>query len=729
MKKAIRIGAVLLVLSLLITLVAALTFDLNNDGKTNVWDLQLLLNQAGSAQDQAAALQEALGGQTDELHPVSPGVYEIWSSIGLYNMAATATEGNTYRLMADIDLNGAPWSPIPEFKGTLEGNSKTISNFTVKEAVPGSDGASLGFIAMLDHNGDGQSLVKDLNLKDVTLVVPEGQDVRYIGFIAGSNRGIVENCTTTGIVHDGRTNLSNNAYIGTLVGRNNNSSPAGKVISGTNLLTGTTGSSNEADQVTGLTSQVALDLATLEEDSKTRVIGIAGNTKDENIDTAMIWQDTSGSIAYKPLLEQQRRQTVVDEMYKMGTVEWTTSEILYYTSSAGAASTHSNAYIPGRTYIGLPYNNCSGGYVRFLSIMQDDLDDQGRYVTKTGLENGVEDENSVDTGFTTYAGNDCATAVAWAWYSIAPALISNHGAYILSTSSMTPNAYSTPKYGVLPVGNYQTIEPNLEAYPAAQDARNTRTVIALNGGAQAMAEYYAKATRGDTLIYKNTVLTSDGTWDSDGGHARLLAYDPMIVRNYKGVIDLDASYVITHEQGDGLYDCQDENGKYEQYNGYGVKQTSWRIDHKYTLNCLMTAEGYKASKAAGEIPGSGWGYIPITIETYTYEGDLRTPYYDAGYTDHPIVLPNSGWYFSNYMTVCGELTITDSIGTIVYQKTEYVAPDGKGNDYQKVYLEELFPDATNELTVGQTYKCTIRFLASNNVWTTKVNNKSFTFNG
>ena len=63
------------------------------------------------------------------------------------------------------------------------------------------------------------------------------------------------------------------------------------------------------------------------------------------------------------------------------------------------------------------------------------------------------------------------------------------------------------------------------------------------------------------------------------------------------------------------------------------------------------------------------------------------------------------------------------------QKTEYVALDGRGASYQKIHLEELFPDATNDLTAGQTYKCTIRFLASNNVWTTKVNNKSFTYNG
>ena len=724
MKKGIRIGAAILVLSLLVTLVAALSFDLNGDGRTNVWDLQLALNQNRSPEDRAAALTEALG-NPDELHPVAPGVYEIWTATGLYQMAATATEGNTYKLMADIDLGGAVWSPIPVFKGSLEGNGRTLSNFTVTQAVAGTDGGSMGFIALLDKG----SSVKSLNLQAVSVTVPEG-DVRYIGLIAGSNRGTVENCTTVGIFHDSRTTLANNAYFGTLVGRNNNSTPPGKVISGSNTLTATAGSSNETDEVTGLTSRVALDFAPLAEGSKKRVIGIAGNTKEENIDTAMLWQDTSGSIGYQSELEQSRRQTVVDEMYRQGTVQWTTSETLTYTSSAGATSTHSNIYIPGRTYTGLPYNNCGGSYDRFLSVMQPQTDGQGRYVTRTGLENGVEQEDRTDTGFTAYAGNDCSSAVGWAWAAIAPALPSNHGAHISATANMVPNSYNTPKFGMLPVGDYQLIPSDTETYTSAQDARNTRTIISLNGGGQGMAEFYAQASRGDALVYKNTTYNeATGSWESGGGHARLLAYDPMIIRDHAGAIDLDRSYVITHEQGDGLYDCQDENGKYEQYQGYGVKETSWRMDHKYTLSCLLTQEGYKASKAAGEVPGSGWGYVPVTIETFTYEGALRKPYYDDGYTDHPIVLPNSGWYYSNYLNICGEMTIIDGNSSTVYQKTEYVAPDGRGSDYQKLQLEVLFPDATENLTAGESYTVTIRFLSSTGVWTTKVNAKQFTYKG
>ena len=87
-----------------------------------------------------------------------------------------------------------------------------------------------------------------------------------------------------------------------------------------------------------------------------------------------------------PAYEQERRQAAVDEMYKQGTVQWTTSELLTYTTNGNKKSTHSNIYIPGVTYYGIPYNGVGGGYVRAMSIMQPEKDDQGRFVTKTGLQ-------------------------------------------------------------------------------------------------------------------------------------------------------------------------------------------------------------------------------------------------------------------------------------------------------------------------------------------------------
>ena len=137
MKKTrwIRGIALILALVLLVGVVGALSFDLNGDGKTNVWDLQLAFYQGKTQEEQAAALKEALGGNPDELKPNAEGVYEIYTSLGLYNMATMTNEGKeggkTFRLMNDIDMQGAAWPTVDTFAGTLEGNGHVISNLNI----------------------------------------------------------------------------------------------------------------------------------------------------------------------------------------------------------------------------------------------------------------------------------------------------------------------------------------------------------------------------------------------------------------------------------------------------------------------------------------------------------------------------------------------------------------------------------------------------------------------
>lgn len=730
-----KVLALVLCLVLLATTVSAsgYTLDLSGDGKVNVWDVQVAVNENKGAAHSEAILDDILGGG-DELHPNTDGVYEIYTIIGLNNMVKLANKGYRFKLMKDIDLGGADWAPIANFRGNFDGNLKTISNFKITKAVAGGDGASMGFFAVVDHNGkdaDGnnvQSVVKDLNLKNVTLTVPTAADanVCYIGLIAGSNRGRIENCTTEGLVTDRRTVLAATAYIGTIVGRNNNSNPAGVVASGTNTLTATAGSSNSADKVEGITSKLAMQFAELTypegtEEGKQykRNIGIAGYSKDANIDTGMIWQDVSNSFALKSETEQERRQAVVDEMYKMGTVQWTTSELLTYTVNGNKTATHSNIYIPGTTYYGIPYNSVGGGYERAMSIMQEEKDSQGRYVTVTGLENGTKTDADGSKGFIEMMGNDCSSAIGWAWAAVAPARLANAGVRVNSTPYMIPNDYNTERYGMYASGGYQTITTTFpeNKYPA--DAGDTQSIIALNGGAQGMAEYYAKAGRGDALMCVEYTQNADGTWTKGTGHARMLAYEPVIIRNYKGVIDLTTSYAITHEQGDGLFDNRNASGKYNTQDGYNIKQTSWRIDYKYPLDVLLTEEAYNAANKAaysyGKQPGCGWGYVPVTIAAFTHEGELRDPYCNDGYTSednyHPVILPNSGWNYTNWMIASATMTITDTEGNTVYSKTGY--PEGRTYATEIVKLDVLFPDAADNLTAGQTYFCTLEVLAGN----------------
>ena len=120
-----RILSALLVLCLVGSASAVnLLFDLNSDGKTDIADLQQV-----SAEDKEAALDEALGGG-DELHKNADGKWEIWSSLGLYNMAKLAQSGDTFVLMQDIDMDGKPWQSVENFNGTLEGNRHTACQIT-----------------------------------------------------------------------------------------------------------------------------------------------------------------------------------------------------------------------------------------------------------------------------------------------------------------------------------------------------------------------------------------------------------------------------------------------------------------------------------------------------------------------------------------------------------------------------------------------------------------------
>ena len=56
-----RILALCLAFVCLVSLVSALSFDLNDDERTDVWDLQLAVNQ-GKTEYYEDALAEALGG-------------------------------------------------------------------------------------------------------------------------------------------------------------------------------------------------------------------------------------------------------------------------------------------------------------------------------------------------------------------------------------------------------------------------------------------------------------------------------------------------------------------------------------------------------------------------------------------------------------------------------------------------------------------------------------------
>ena len=209
-KRSVRITAIVLAAVLLLSIVAsaALNYDLNGDGKTNIWDLQLALNDGASKEDQDAALKEALGAG-DELHKNAEGQWEIWTSLGLYNMAKNAQAGDTFVLMQDIDMAGALWTPIENFNGNLIASEKyTVSNMKIAQSVNGN----LGFFASIAEGGN----VYRLNLADMNVIADK--NTTSIGLVAGTCAGTVDACTAIGFVTDDRAQLPEDLKVGGLVG-------------------------------------------------------------------------------------------------------------------------------------------------------------------------------------------------------------------------------------------------------------------------------------------------------------------------------------------------------------------------------------------------------------------------------------------------------------------------------------------------------------------------------
>ena len=197
----------LAIVLLISTVAAALSFDLNSDGKTNVWDLQLALSQGKTAEEQAEAVREALGGG-DELHKNAEGQWEIWSTTGLYNMAKHAQSGDTFVLMQDIDMAGAVWQPIADFNGTFLANQHQISNMKITQDVNGA----MGFFANIAKGGT----VYRLNLSGMNMIA--SQNATAIGLVAGTCAGKVDACTAIGFLTDARETLPADLKVGGLVG-------------------------------------------------------------------------------------------------------------------------------------------------------------------------------------------------------------------------------------------------------------------------------------------------------------------------------------------------------------------------------------------------------------------------------------------------------------------------------------------------------------------------------
>ncbi|KAA6334028.1 hypothetical protein EZS27_017615, partial [termite gut metagenome] len=133
---------------------------------------------------------------TAECYNSTTQAYEIWLPLqlnGIRNLSG-GTSLRKFTIMQNISLvEFQEWTPIPEFRGTLEGNNKQITNLTIKAPYTGEYGligCNHGFINNLTVSGTIKIFILDDN----------SQDYLYIGLLAGVNRGYIDSCKSNSIV-------------------------------------------------------------------------------------------------------------------------------------------------------------------------------------------------------------------------------------------------------------------------------------------------------------------------------------------------------------------------------------------------------------------------------------------------------------------------------------------------------------------------------------------------
>lgn len=643
MKKNIwgKVLSLALCLVLLATTVSAsgYTLDLSGDGKVNVWDIQVAVNEEKPVEHQTAILEGILG-NPDELHPNAEGIYEIWSATGLYNMASLSAKGHTFKLMADIDLKGANWLPVEKFRGIFDGQGYTISNVNITQC---GEGTFQGFFATVDYDANRvQSVVKNLNLYNVRVVAAEKAE--YIGLFAGQIRGIVQDCTVTGFVTDSRTNLTKPVYIGTMAGRINNSNPDGVLKytkDFTNFLpvsSGAVGAPVAGDSVDGITTKMGMDFAPLAEGSKTRTFGLYGAVPsaesliDETGKVTWNWQDITNSTEYAPKELQERRKIAAQYMYDMGTVYWTPSQnMMIINYKAGAGDRTSTKYSTTKLYRGIPYNHGSSSLDRFnywvnnpalptdAFYITDDtvvqqfndallnntyymLDGRKTLTTITGdtgwkwtnpVNNYMPSDWTVEptvpsvtgtylTGFGRYIGNDCSSAAAWAWRNISAVSNDSQGC---ARPNNTNNMFPSPRYmykgtsdftGIVPVNGLTFADPKV----TNSSGQLVNTTSSLDYAKVINAEYDADPNKFLEAYTHASMADCLMGYKSAGGHTLMLMGDAVTIRNKTGKILPDVSYVVTTEQGGGgSSGTRESDGK--------AWTSSWSVNRKRSFATLL----------------------------------------------------------------------------------------------------------------------------------------------
>lgn len=627
---------------------------------------------AGSAEPALdPASPEAMYGHIDQTKKLD-GVYKIWNAEGVQNMLANP--GESFELLCNVDMGGAEIAPIAEFTGTIKGGNFTISNFTVK----GGNEESFGFI------GVNKGKVRNFLIDQVTFI--PGENAKNIGSLVGDNQAEVQRCTVGGTLNVEKaaaepnigalagisTGTLSNTVVNvdlnvTVPGKANVGGIAGTITGGTTEFIESGGkldvtdcAEKSAGLFTGNASEAVMKNCAFLGASNTLdgklFTNFTGNADDDELVVAekALWRDNYR----EPLTEGQNRlrDLVVEEMNKMGTVEWHLHENLNHACTCQLSVCH-GVYNTTYTYYGIPYNHKGGS----LERMKYALDE------KDYIKDWLYGMDPYD-GFDLYIGNDCSTALAHAWWRVSNTTDFSRVTYQIPALFNASNF----KSGCIAVGTGWWEDVTLTGGNDWTD-----DYITVNGE-QKMMEAYAQMRKGDGYAY---IIEA-------GGHTRMAVEDPVVVRDQQGLIDSTHSYVITTEQGSPTID--------ELAQTY----STWKVNFKYSFGSLL----------------ADWA-VPMTCEELL-TGEMEPSECTLLDSVDGMAGIYTGRVKSNYFLDSVNVTMVNSKGEEVMNHTMWTTVDkredlGHNDGLLRNYLDEYdlvsfaMPLSKVQLEKGETYTYTI----------------------
>ncbi len=245
--------------------------------------------------------------------------------------------------------------------------------------------------------------------------------------------------------------------------------------------------------------------------------------------TTEIPKDEKDFIEVYPMGEKKinvSRQSVVDYIHQMATVEWTPKETVTYTQSEPWKI--DLTYEAGVPHRGVVYSFNHGSLAGFAAKLNEGVYDDTLEWSKA-------------------VGNDCTTAVMAAWQIVSPT----------TTYTSTAEMFSNSGKGVIPVGEYNW-----------NDFLTDSTEVTKKTKKEEMFEIYATLQPGDILLSR---------W-KDAGHCRLVDSETATVTRRKGAEQIlgNHSYVTISEHNSSW------NTKPKDY------KTTWKINEIYTFETLYS---------------------------------------------------------------------------------------------------------------------------------------------